>query len=71
MTDSDTGTFLKPAESALVWSDGGLRLLLPDRPETAAAPERDLVLAAIFLRLEGDPRFVQEQLDWVSENAGA
>ena len=52
-------------------SGGALRLLLPDRPEDAAAPERDLVPAAIFLRLEGDPRFVQEQRDWFSENADA
>lgn len=71
MTHSETGAVLKPAEGALGGSDGALRLLLPDRPEDAAAPERDLVLAAIFLRLEGDPRFVQEQLDWFSENADA
>lgn len=71
MTHSETGAVLKPAEGALGGSDGGLRLLLPDCPENAAAPERDLVLAAIFLRLEGDPRFVQERRDWFSENAAA
>jgi len=71
MTHSETGAVLKPAEGALGGSDGALRLLLPDRPEDAAAPKQDLVPAAICLRLEGDPCFVQERRDWLSENADA
>jgi hypothetical protein len=59
-------TEISADEAAIVTTEEGegIYLLLPDYDENHEMPHMMTVLAAVALRINSDPIFVQEQLDW-------
>lgn len=61
---SDTGTVIEADTLAVtVGPDGECALLLPEDQDL---PEAAMALVAVFMRLESDPEFIAEQLEWLS-----
>lgn len=59
-----------PETEAAIVTEGGcsrLSLLLPNFADQEEMPRLVLALTACFIRLDKDPAFLEEQLDWMDE----
>lgn len=66
-THSDTGTVIPNDSVAIAASLGGnYQLLVPHSEGEGEVSDIVLAFTAIFLRLEQDPDFIPEQLEWLS-----
>lgn len=64
-------TILDPNEAALVTKDGGLELLFPEFSGDEPIPDAMTLLAAFMLRVEQEPEFVADMLQWLDGQASA
>ncbi|MGI3169959.1 hypothetical protein ACRARG_12440 [Pseudooceanicola sp. C21-150M6] len=71
MSHSDTGTVLHADEAAVVLDRAGhYQLYIPDQPDSREVSDRLLALTAVFIRLDQDPEFFQEQIEWMESHKG-
>lgn len=72
MIDSDANkVVIEKGEIAIVWSETEKKftLLVPVMEDHEIVPEMLLVMTAVFMKLDNDPDFGQECLDWFAKGA--
>jgi hypothetical protein len=61
---------LAPGTWALTWHpESGYALVQPAAKPNSRVPDKGVALVALMLRLERDPTFLQEQVDWFRTQA--
>lgn len=68
---SDEGLVIKRGSWAIIWEDGYFGLVAPKKHKDNKVPEEGLLLTALIVRIEHDPEFRQEQIDWFKARTDA